>query len=247
MNIIEHRISQTFDRILSDRNLLNEILIDVESNESKYPNLIFHHRTKKDKLPKALLDDLQKAAASIDFKLGVNWAKTGHRKFSASGYISRHWRQLAVDIGYLILPDGKKIGISPKNKETVEKFTNILKNMGYVKNAEGTSNPKAFLTFGFEDHDDHVHVSNATDESFEGEVKSSSTEELPSTTATTTPGSEQSSVSSVASQLGKTKGSWDELEALIKTVGPENIRKGFLASTFGSLSEDLNRIKKLLK
>jgi len=170
VNIVEHKISQTFDTILSNKIFINEILIDVESNESKYPNLIFHRRTKKDKLPKALLDDLQKAADANNFKITIDWAKTGHRKLSASGYVSRHWRQGAVDIDYIILPDGKKVVVAPKNREVVEKFTNTLLNMGYKKNSEGKSNPKAFLTFGFEGHDDHVHVSNMTDESFEGEV-----------------------------------------------------------------------------
>ena len=39
--------------------------------------------------------------------------------------------------------------------------------MGYNKNAEGTSHPKAVLTFGFPGHDDHVHVSNLSDQSSE--------------------------------------------------------------------------------
>jgi hypothetical protein len=34
--------------------------------------------------------------------------------------------------------------------------------MGYTKNQEGSSNPKSVLTFGFEGHDNHVHVSNTT-------------------------------------------------------------------------------------
>lgn len=176
MNIVEHKISETFDRILSNRSLINEILIDVESNESKYPNLIFHRRTKKDKLPQALLDDLQKAAEVNNFKITIDWAKTGHRKLSASGHVSRHWRQGAVDIDFIILPDNKKVVVAPKNREVVEKFTNTLLNMGYKKNSEGKSNPKAFLTFGFEGHDDHVHVSNMTDESFKGEVVPGSSE-----------------------------------------------------------------------
>ena len=176
MNIVEHKISQTLDKILSNKNFINEVLIDVESSESKYPNLIFHGRTKKDKLPKALLDDLQKAAEVNNFKITIDWAKTGHRKLSASGHVSRHWRQGAVDIDFIILPDGKKVVVAPKNREVVEKFTNTLLNMGYKKNSEGKSNPKAFLTFGFENHDDHVHVSNMTDESFKGEVVPGSSE-----------------------------------------------------------------------
>ncbi len=172
MNILEHRISETFNKILSNKSVINEILIDVESNESKYPNLIFHKRTKKDRLPEALLSDLQKAAEANNFKITIDWAKTGHKRLSKSGNVSRHWRELAVDIDFIILPNGEKIVVSPKNKEIVEKFTNTLKNMGYTKNSEGKTNPKAYLTFGFPDHDDHVHVSNTSGESFEGDVSS---------------------------------------------------------------------------
>ena len=176
MNILEHRISETFDKILSNKSLINEILIDVESNESKYPNLIFHRRTKKDRLPQALLDDLQKAAEANNFKITIDWAKTGHRRLTDNGSVSRHWRQLAVDIDYIILPDGEKVVVAPKNKETVEKFTNTLQSMGYSKNKEGKTNPKAFLTFGFAGHDDHVHVSNSTGESYEGDVSPGSSD-----------------------------------------------------------------------
>jgi hypothetical protein len=48
--------------------------------------------------------------------------------------------------------------------------------MGYTKNAEGPSNPKSVLTFGFKGHDNHVHVSNIT----------SSTSEAPKTSSDNT-------------------------------------------------------------
>jgi hypothetical protein len=44
--------------------------------------------------------------------------------------------------------------------------------MGYIKNKEGSSNPKSVLTFGFEGHDNHVHVSNTTT------TQSSSTDDI---------------------------------------------------------------------
>lgn len=175
MNIIEHKISQTFDKILSNKNLLKEIAIDIESNQSKYPNLVFAPRTKKDSVSKALLDDLQKACEANDIKITIDYVVTGHGKMAKSGNVSRHHKQSAVDIDFIILPDGKKLVVSPQNRAVVEKLTNTLEGMGYNKNAEGESNPKAFLTFGFEGHDNHVHVSNLTDTSYSGEVYPSST------------------------------------------------------------------------
>jgi hypothetical protein len=65
--------------------------------------------------------------------------------------------------------------VSPKIREKVESFTKQLESLGYKKNVE-EGNEKAFLTFGFPDHDNHVHVSNKSDlpseEGEEGEEES---------------------------------------------------------------------------
>jgi hypothetical protein len=143
------------------KKIINEVLVKVSEVENQYPNIKFADRTLNDSISKALLDDINSAAASIGAIVTVDYAKKGHDKYTDSGAISRHWRQLAVDIDYIII-GGKTYIVSPENKAVVEKFTNVLQNMGYNKNAEGESNPKAFLTFGAAGHDDHVHVSNTT-------------------------------------------------------------------------------------
>ena len=66
----------------------------------------------------------------------------------------RHVTGHAVDIDYI---DGKVV--SKENQALVEKFTNELLKMNYSINNE-IPYKKAFLTFGFKGHDNHVHVSN---------------------------------------------------------------------------------------
>lgn len=159
-------MAKTFNGTLGNRNFINETMVTVSDVETSYPNIIFQKRTKQDKINKALLDDIQKAAAENNQKVTVDFAKSGHGQFSKSGKESRHWKGSAVDIDF-IYQNGEKYTVDPKNREIVEKFTDTLKRMGYNKNAEGKPNPKAFLTFGFEGHSDHVHVSNLSDQSSE--------------------------------------------------------------------------------
>jgi len=144
------------------KKIINEVLVKVSEIENQYPNIKFANRTKNDSLNKALLDDINSAAGSIGAVVTVDYAKSGHNKYVKNKQvISRHWRKLAVDIDYIII-GGKTYVVNPENRAVVEKFTNVLQNMGYNKNAEGDDNPKAFLTFGADGHDDHVHVSNTT-------------------------------------------------------------------------------------
>ena len=159
-------MTKTFNGTSGNRNFINETMVTVSDVETSYPNIIFQKRTKQDQLNKALLDDIQKAAAENNQKVTVDWAKSGHSKYSKSGKVSRHYKGSAVDIDF-IYQNGEKYVVDPKNREIVEKFTDTLKRMGYNKNAEGEPNPKAFLTFGFEGHSDHVHVSNLSDQSSE--------------------------------------------------------------------------------
>ena len=159
-------MTKTFNWTSGNRNFLNETMVTISNVETSYPNIIFQKRTKQDNINKALLDDIQKAAAENNQKVTVDWAKSGHSKYSKSGKVSRHYKGSAVDIDF-IYQNGKKYVVSPQNREIVEKFTDTLKRMGYNKNAEGKPNPKSFLTFGFEGHSDHVHVSNLSDQSSE--------------------------------------------------------------------------------
>jgi hypothetical protein len=152
----QEKILKIYDTILENKNLLEVMIKPGESNY--YSNMSFADRTKGDEINKALLDDIQTAAERVGVKVTVDFAKTGHSKNSKSGNVSRHYRNSAVDIDFI---NGKPV--SPENKEVVNKFVDALIAMGYNKNAEGESNPKAVLTFGFPGHDDHVHVSNLTD------------------------------------------------------------------------------------
>ena len=235
--IIENKIFDLYNVFSENKKFLNEVFVEVSSVKNSYPNIVFHKRTMQDKLSKSLLDDIQKAAEINNLKVTVDYAKTGHGKYTKSGVESRHWKNSAVDIDFIYSGDQKYI-VSPKNREIVEKFTNSLEKMGYKKNAEGSSNPKSVLTFGFDAHDNHVHVSNLTDTPFEGEVEAD-TEEV-----------DAEEVKNIAKDLGKEKdseSSWKELSALINKIGPENVRRGFVSSTFGSIAEELDRFKRLVK
>jgi len=156
--------------IKKSKDIISEIFVTVASVENQYPNLIFSKRTKADKLNKTLLDDIQKATEISNTKVTIDFAKKGHRKKAASGYISRHYEGFAVDIDWIFF-EGKKYLVSPSNQNIVAKFTSALSSMGYHKNSEFYKKnngevvryPKAYLTFGAKDHDNHVHVSNLTD------------------------------------------------------------------------------------
>ena len=140
---------------------LNERYEDLPTIQDTYSNITFANRTKNDRLPKNLLDDIQSAADYAGITAQIDWAKTGHRKVSKSGNISRHWYGWAVDISHI---DGK--GWSSKSSakkqgilDGIEKFVSYLKSKGYSINSE-IGNDKSVLYFGFSGHDDHLHVSN---------------------------------------------------------------------------------------
>jgi len=140
---------------------LNEAYEDLPPIVDTYANVTFHDRTKKDRLPKNLLDDIQDAAQKAGITISVNYAKTGHKKSTKSGNISRHWYGQAVDLstvngkGWRSKSDAKNKGIY----DGIEKFVQILRGKGYKVNSE-RGNDKAVLYFGFPAHDNHIHVSN---------------------------------------------------------------------------------------
>jgi hypothetical protein len=133
-------------------------------NSSLYQNTDFKDRVvgsstpSKDKINPSLLADVDKAAKAAGVKVSVTTAVTGHRN---SG---RHPKGNAVDIamvngkGFSSLSAAKSNGIY----DAINKFVNELVKMGYVKNSE-SGNDKAVLTFGFPNHDNHVHVSRNSD------------------------------------------------------------------------------------
>ena len=188
----------TYDSILENRNILEAA--DVYDNVD-FEN-IGHGNPSSDNISTALLQDVQAAAKSVGLKVDVTTAVSGHGTKTKSGNTSRHPSGNAVDIAKI---NDKAVSLS--NRADADKLVAALVSMGYTKNAEGPSNPKAVLTFGFPNHDNHVHISNTT----------SSTSQSPTNTATsgttsnTTSGEEETTTTNTggsksgefARQIGK--------------------------------------------
>ena len=96
------------------------------------------------------------AASKAGVIVTVTTAVTGHKSLTASGKPSRHTTGNAVDIAIVN-------GVAVSNKQQIEtevnKFVAQLKALGYIINVE-SGKPKAVLTYGFANHDDHIHISN---------------------------------------------------------------------------------------
>jgi len=126
--------------------------------------------TKSDKINRALLKDISRAAKKAGVKVTITTAKTGHNMKTKSGTLSRHNTNQAVDIAII---DGVGSGGATnatngnaKLKSGGDKLVAALESMGYKRNAEGPQNPKAVFwqTNSGGNHFNHVHVSNTTGE-----------------------------------------------------------------------------------
>jgi hypothetical protein len=113
----------------------------------KYENIRFFPTVDTTKINDPVLRDVNAAAKAANVVVTIGFGVEGH----TSG---RHVVGNAVDINYI----NSKI-VSKENQALVETFTDQLRKLGYAYNAE-IPYQKAFLTFGFKDHDNHVHVSN---------------------------------------------------------------------------------------
>jgi|694.fasta_scaffold00077_11 hypothetical protein len=127
--------------------------------------------TKSDKINRALLKDISRAAKKAGVKVTITTANSGHNMRTKSGTLSRHNTNQAVDIAMI---DGVGSGGAtnatngnPKFKSGGDKLVAALESMGYTRNAEGPQNPKAVFwqTNSGGNHFNHVHVSNTTGES----------------------------------------------------------------------------------
>ena len=167
-------IMSTYESILENRNVLEAS--DVYDNVD-FEN-IGHGNPASDNINTALLQDVQTAAKSAGLKVDITTAVSGHGTKTKRGNISRHPSGNAVDIAKI---NGKSVSLS--NRADADKLVAALISMGYTKNSEGPSNPKSVLTFGFEGHDNHVHVSNTT----------SSTSQAPKTSSNSTSSGDTSS------------------------------------------------------
>ena len=103
-----------------------------------------------DKINPKLLDDINRAAVIAKVTVEITTAVSGHTSVP-----SRHPSGNAVDIAKI---NGNAVSL--QNRADADKFVKVLVDqLSYAKNEE-IGNKKAVLTFGFKNHDNHVHVSN---------------------------------------------------------------------------------------
>lgn len=121
---------------------------DVYDNVNFKDNVVGKSTPSRDNINTALLQDVQTAAKAAGVKVDITTAVSGHDAGT------RHESGNAVDIAII---NNKAVSLS--NRYDADKFVDALVQMGYQKNVE-SGNPKAVLTFGFNGHNNHVHVSN---------------------------------------------------------------------------------------
>jgi len=173
-----------------------------------------------DKVNENLLKDICTAAKNAQVRVTITTAVSGHRETASSGNPSRHPSGNAVDISLVNDIPVK----TASNRDNVDNFVNQLVILGYTKNSE-SGNPKSVLTFGFKDHDDHVHISN--------NEQSASTTGNPATTATTVKTDTDSVEDSPGSRI---------MNSLIgNTFGP------LLGLNENRVNREISKIRNLLK
>lgn len=200
-------IMSTYESILENRNVFEAVDIydNVDFKNIGQGNPVF------DEINKSLLQDVQTAAKTAGVRVDITTAVSGHEKLP-----SRHPDGNAVDIAII---NGKSV--SPSNRADADKFVDALVSMGYSKNVKETGNSRVVLTFGFEGHDDHVHVSNTTS-SASKPTTDKSTDSSAKTSDTTTSASTATSRSrEFARQIGK---------SLLNAIG---INEAKISSSFG--------------
>ena len=211
-------ILSSYDIINENKNMVFEVS-DIYSNVG-FEN-IGHGNPASDNISTALLQDIQTAAKSAGVNVSVTTGISGHGAKTKSGNTSRHPTGNAVDIAKI---NGKAVSLA--NRADADKLVAALVSMGYNKNAEGPNNPKAVLTFGFEGHDDHVHVSNTSGGQSQQPTTSGTTDTTSSDTTTTdatttTPETQGTGAKEFAKKIGST---------LLGAIG---IKESFAKSSFG--------------
>jgi len=214
----------------------------------------------RDKINPSLLADIEAAAKKVGITASVTTAVSGHK----SG--SRHSTGHAVDIamvngqGFSSKADAEKKGIY----QAINSFVQALSSMGYVINSE-SGNDKAVLTFGFPNHDNHIHVSRKSDdgESTPSTTPQTTTPSKPSktdtSTTTKTTSTDKSSPSSTTSP-GSDHGIYNFLDTALdplKSMGNafskkwdeamSKTQKESIDEETNMINEEINRIKQIMK
>jgi len=204
----------------------------------------------RDKINPSLLLDIETAAKRAGVTASVTTAVSGHK------YGTRHETGNEVDIamfngqGYASKDDAVKRGIY----KGIYDFIQQLISMGYVYNVE-SGNDKAILSFGFEGHENHVHVSrnsDGTDNSVvnktpDNKDKTKDTKS-PVTTTTTTSGPNFDIYGGLLNNLDgngalKKVGNkiWDETMGKVQKALGESTN-----NNSNKLNEEVKRIKKMM-
>ena len=133
----------------------NAVLSNYPNTPSEFSNITFTNiglgnpASDVQNINRSLLVDINNAAIAAGLKVSVTTAISGHTSTP-----SRHNAGLAVDIAII---NGKAVSVA--NRADADALVAQLMSRGYSKNSE-SGNTKAVLTFGFKNHDNHVHVSN---------------------------------------------------------------------------------------
>jgi hypothetical protein len=143
------------DSLLSTLNFTNYPIAD-----SSYSNIKFGKgnlgNPGNDKINPNLLNDINKAAAASGVIVTITTAVSGHDSLTSTGNQSRHSSGNAVDIAII---DGVAVSKKEDVVAKVNNFVSKLQSEGYSRNIE-TGTTKAVLTYGFKNHDNHIHISN---------------------------------------------------------------------------------------
>jgi hypothetical protein len=139
------------------KKLIDLLEANIKISSLSCANVNVDNDSSSDKVNENLLNDICKAAKNANVRVTITTAISGHAAETASGNASRHPSGNAVDISLVNDIPVK----NPSNRVNVDNFVDQLVILGYTKNSEPNSSvPKSVLTFGFQGHDNHVHVSN---------------------------------------------------------------------------------------
>jgi len=145
---------------ISDSRLSVENFANYPVANSSYSNIKFGRGNlgspQSDRINPNLLEDINNAAIKSGVVVTVTTAVSGHKTFTSNGTISRHSTGNAVDIAII---DGISVSKKSQIENKVNEFVKQLTSLGYSKNIE-SGKQKSVLTYGFKNHEDHIHISN---------------------------------------------------------------------------------------
>lgn len=169
------RFYNLMESTMGDVRPINEV-VDTYNDIEFRDGVVGNSKPSKDNIDTSLLSDIQKACEISGVKVAVTTAVSGHDPGT------RHAQGFAVDIAQVYDDKGRPQGFSGGVKQAkkygiydkIMSFVSALESLGYKKNVGESGNTKVVLTFGFPDHNDHIHISNVENRKGSGKVRSSS-------------------------------------------------------------------------